>query len=168
MSNLKDTAMALAITATIADAAKEHKDYLRDQLIAQLDELGADATSAELDGEKVAKVSRVAGKPKAYITAEHELVWYVEANYKEQTYTKVREAFWTHLQSLLVPTEDGQAINSETGEIVPGVRFKMSTPYVSTRFEKQGREAILEALRNGRLALDLTEAPNQLTEGTDK
>lgn len=165
MSRIKDIALELAMTTAIADAAKDHKDYLRDELLEAMKEIGADATSADLNGEKIAKITTVNPSAKPYIVAEHELVWYVDANFKDQTYTKVREAFWSTWSKTLVPTEDGQAVNPETGEIVAGVRFKQATPYVSTRFDKNGREAIIDGIRKGMLIVDLTER-KQLTEGT--
>lgn len=165
MANLKEIALELAITATIADAAKTHKDYLRDELAQALDEIGAEATRAELNGEKIAKVSMVSPSAKPYVANEQSFIAYVEANFPQEIVQKVRESFWTAFQARLVPTDDGRAIDKETGELVDGLSFRQSTPYVSTRFEKEGRDKILDAIRNGRLSLDLTER-KQLTEGT--
>lgn len=158
-NNPKDAALALAIVATIADAAKEHKDFLRARLAELFEDIGADSTKAELDGEKIAKVALVSPEPKATIVDERAFIEYVGENFPTEIVSKVRESFWAAYSKHLECSEDGKAFDPNTGEVVAGVEFRKASPYVSTRFEKQGREAILNALRNGSLALDLTTSP---------
>jgi hypothetical protein len=156
MSNPKDLALALAITATIADAAKDHKDYLRAQLVDTFNDIGAEATSADLDGERIAKVALVQPADKPYVADERAFVEYVEAHYPDDIIKTVRESMKKVILDRLVAAPDGRAVDKESGEVIDGIRFRPSTPYVTTRFDKGGREAILDALRNGKVALDLT------------
>jgi hypothetical protein len=71
----------------------------------------------------------------------------------------VRDSYKRVLLEPLAPTSDGLAVDPETGELVPGVSFRQSSPYVSTRFDKGGRESVIDALRAGSVALDLAAAP---------
>jgi hypothetical protein len=164
MSNPKDLALELALTATIADAASEHKDYLRGQLAETFGEIGADSTRVELDGERIAKVALVTPADKPYIDDEAAFIAYAEANLPDAIVKKVRESVQKAILEKCAPTPDGRAVDKTSGEIVDGVRFRKATPYVSTRFEKEGRALLLAALRSGALTFNPVTTP-QLPEG---
>lgn len=157
--NPRELALALAVTTVIADAAKERKDQLRAQLQDALDTLGADAVRAELpDGTRVARTAMVVPAATATVTDEDMFVKHVSvaSPHNVQTLVLVREAYRKLLLERLVPGPDGQAVDPDTGELVPGVAFRERAPYVSTRFDKGGRDAVVDALRSGTVALDLT------------
>lgn len=166
MSNPRETALALAVVTTIADAAKERKDQLRFQLLEELNAAGADAVRADIDGERIARTSLIMPKTKLGVADEEAFTKWVQENYPTEvvTTTTVRPAFKEYfLQGLQINGND--AIDTKTGEVVPGLRASQGNPYVSTKFESDGRARILDALRNQELSIDLTAPTPALTAG---
>jgi hypothetical protein len=158
--NLRDIARALAVTTVIADAAKERKDELRAMLVDALGDVGADATSAQLpDGTAIGKASLAGGKPRAHVTNEDTLTAWVADNAPTEVVWRVRDAYRKALLDRLAPGPDGTAVDTTTGEVVPGVTFTTANPYVSMRFAPDGRAAVMDALRSGVIALDITPTP---------
>lgn len=146
----RDLAAALALTTVIADAAKARKDEIRQRLADSLDDVGADSVRAELpDGTRVSKSTLITPNPKPVVSDEAALAAWVEAFRPDEIVKTVRESYRRVLLDGLASTPDGTAIDPETGEVVPGVRFATGATYVSTRFEKEGREAIVAAIRDG-------------------
>ena len=157
MSGLPELTRALAVVSVIADAAKTRKDELRAEILGIMQELGAASANATLpDGTAVGKASTVEGKPKPVVISEDLLAEYVQQDSPSEVVVRVREAYRRALLDRLVPGPEGDAVDPETGVIVPGIRFGEGTPYVSMRFAKDGRENVLEALRQGQVALDIT------------
>lgn len=146
----RDLAAALALTTVIADAAKARKDEIRAALSAALDDVGADSVRAELpDGTRVSKSSLIAPSPKASVDDEAAFATWVETSRPDEIIKTVRESYKRVILDGLVPTPYGTAIDPETGEVVPGVRFRTGATYISTRFERDGRDAIVAAIRDG-------------------
>jgi hypothetical protein len=153
----RDIAQALAVTTVIADAAKERKDELRALLLEALDDMGADSAKAELpDGTSLGKASLAGGKPRATVSNEDVLTAWVSDNAPTEIVWRVREAYRKALLDRLEPGPDGAAVDPATGEIVPGVTFTPTSAYVSMRFDRDGRAAVIDALRSGAVALDIT------------
>jgi hypothetical protein len=162
----REIARALAVTSVIADAAKARKDELRADLADALDALGADSAKADLpDGTTVAKASLIAGKARASVIDEDALTGWVAESAPTEVVFRVRESYRKHLLDRLEPGPDGTAVDPTTGEIVPGVRYSTSTPYVSLRFDRDGRDAVIDALRQGAVSLDLTAPTPALPTG---
>lgn len=152
----RELALRLAVISVVADRAKEIKDGLRAEVLASLDEIGADSASATLpDGTKVAKVGIVAPKPRVRVLNEQAYTDHVAQEHPDEIVRSVRESFSRHYLETLLPTDDGQAVDPRTGAIVPGVVFTEATPYPSLRFEKTGRDEVIHALSEGLLTLDL-------------
>lgn len=152
----RDLATALAAATVVADLASEMKEWLRTELAERLDDVGADSVRAELpDGTRVAKCSIVAPAPKASVTDTDALARYLATDHATEVVTTVsiREAFLKQYLTTLKPTADGHAVDPDTGEIIPGITFRSSSPYVSTRFDKEGRDAMATALRDGVVSL---------------
>jgi hypothetical protein len=146
----RDLAAALALTTVIADAAKTRKDEIRAALAAALDDVGADSVRAELpDGTRVSKSTLIAPNPKPVVSDEAAFAAWVEGFRPDEIVKTVRESYKRVVLERLASTPDGTAIDPETGEVVPGVRFTTGATYVSTRFEKDGRDAIVTAIREG-------------------
>lgn len=166
--NPREIARALAVTAVIADAAKARKDELRADLAHALDALGADSAKADLpDGTNVAKASLVAGKPRAAVVDEDAMTGWVAENHPTEVVFRVRDTYRKVVLDRLIPGPDGAAVDPYTGEIVPGVRFSNPAPYVSLRFDRDGRDHVIDALRQGAVSLDLTAPHPALPEGTN-
>lgn len=158
--NPREIARALAVTTVIADAAKERKDQLRADLLDALDALGADSAKAELpDGTPVGKASLAGGKARAVVSDEDALTGWVADNAPTEVVWRIREAYRKALLDRLEPGPEGVAVDPATGEIVPGVRFTPTSPYVSMRFDRDGRASVIHALRSGAVALDITHTP---------
>lgn len=156
----REIARALAVTSVIADAAKERKDQLREALRDALDDLGADSAKAELpDGTPIGKAALAGGKARAVVSNEDALTGWVAENAPTEVVFRVREAYRKALLDRLEPGPEGCAVDPATGEIVPGVTFTATAPYVSMRFDRDGRAAVIDALRSGAVALDITHTP---------
>lgn len=146
----RDLAAALAVTTVIADAAKARKDEIRAALAAALDDVGADSVRAELpDGARVAKSTLITPNPKPAVFDEAALAAWVETFRPDEIIRTVRDSYKRVILERLASTPDGTAIDPDTGEVVPGVRFTTGATYISTRFEKDGRDAIVAAIRDG-------------------
>jgi hypothetical protein len=162
MPTLKELAMELAIATLVADVIKERRDMLRESVQALLLETGSDSTRATIANEigetRIAKVSLVSSTPKAYVLDEQAFLQMVKQDYPTEIVETVRDNFKTILLAQAMPTPDGQAVNTETGAIMDGIGFKSGNPYVSTRFDKDGRMELARAIANG----DVTAALPQL------
>lgn len=168
MTNPRETALALAVVTTIADAASERKDQLRAQLLHELNTIGADAVRAEFDGERIARTTLIAPQAKVSVADEDGFTQWVAANYPTEviTTTSVRSAFKEFFLKGLEIVGD-QIVDPKTGEVVPGVKARQGSPYVSTKFESDGRAKILEAISNRSLTLDLTAETPALPAGNE-
>lgn len=156
--SLRDLATQLAVLTVVEDAVKERKDALRAAVRDALDEAGADATRAELNDERIAKISLVAPQLKAIVGDENAFIAWVEENYPHEVITtkSVRSSFKEAILKKFVINGE-EVINHETGEVVPGMKTARGSSYVSTRFESEGRAKVLDALRSGSLQLDINE-----------
>lgn len=160
MTTPRDLALALAAVSVIADAAKERKDQLREELRDALDALGADSAGALLpDGTIVGKASLTLPKAKATVTDESAFTGHVASSHPTEVVMRVRESFQRGYLDTLIPGPDGTAVDPSTGEVVPGVRFGDRAAFVSMRFASDGRRAVTDAIRTGTVTLDLTATP---------
>jgi hypothetical protein len=148
--NLRELAFQLSAITLIADAAKEAKDRLRREFAAALEEVGADAAKAVLEGEEIAKVSLVQPKNSAEVISEKALVEWVKSNWEYEIVESVRDSFRKHILDS-VENVDGKAIYPRTGEVLEFIHFNTRDPYIATRFKDGGREALLGAFRAGSL-----------------
>ncbi len=148
--NLRELAFQLSAITLIADAAKEAKDRLRREFAAALDEVGADAAKAVLEGEEIAKVSLIHPKTSAEVLNDKAFVDWVRSNWEYEIIETVRDSFKKHILES-VANVDGKAIYPRTGEVLEFISFNSRDPYISTRFKDGGRAALLEAFRAGAL-----------------
>ena len=149
----RELALALAVSTVISDYASDQKDALRSELLLTLNELGADSATAELNGTRVAKSAIVAPSRKAVVSAPATFLAWVVENYPEEVLQSVRDTFQKWVLEKAVEADEDIAVHPETGEMIPGVRFVAKSSYISTRFEKGGREAVVDALRDGRISI---------------
>ena len=164
MSTPRQLAIELAIISVVMDRAKEIKDELRAQLLETLETVGADSAAAQLpDGTKIAKVGIVASKDKPSILNEQAFTAHVEKERPDEIVKRIREGFKKAYLETLRPTDEGEAFDPATGEIVPGVIFSQSTAYPTLRFEKEGRAIIISQLSSGELSLQLTPTTREIT-----
>jgi hypothetical protein len=150
--SLRDLALEIAAVTTMVDHLTIMKDELRDSFQRTAAELGADASKAMWEGKEIAKISLINPKPKPYIIDEKAFITFVKLFHADEIVESVRESFKKVFLDRIVPHEDG-AIDPETGELFDFVEFREGKPYISTRFQPEGRTRILEAIENRNLPL---------------
>jgi hypothetical protein len=150
---MKELAMNLAIATLMEDIVKEHRQNLRDQMVAELREIGADSVKVKFGEEGIGKVSLVEPKSKPFIQNETAFLNWVISSHPTEVVQMVRESFKDHVLKNVTFTDDGTAI-LDSGEIVEGVSHRPSSGYVSMRFEKTGRRSLTEKLSVGTLTFN--------------
>lgn len=161
---MKELAMSLAIATLMEDIVKEHRQTLKDEMISELREIGADSVKVKFGEEGIGKVSLVEPKSKPFIQNETAFLNWVIANHPTEVVQMVRESFKDHILKNVAFTDDGTAI-LDSGEIVEGVSHRPSTSYLSMRFEKTGRKSLIDKLSNGTLTYN---PPMQIGEATNE
>ena len=152
--NLRDLAFEIAAITTLVDYLDGKKDELRAQFAIAAAEAGADASKAMLEGQEIAKISVVSPKAKPQIIDEIRFFNHIKTFQPHEIHEVVRESFRKVWLERLCPHEDG-AIDPWSGEIVDFVQFGQSKGYISTRFQPEGREKIINAFRDHKVALAL-------------
>jgi hypothetical protein len=169
MSTLKDLAIQLATTNLVADLVAEHKDQLREQMANAFNELGSDSVKVQIGDEKIGKVTLIEPKAKAIIDSEIALIFWVQENHKSEMVNEIRPSFKKYILDNVEILDDGTAVLITTGEIVPGITGRKTAPYVSTRFDTDGREKLGRALQTGEVGFALPTINNgEITGGNDE
>lgn len=149
-------ALRCAALKTLADDVGEaltaSKTALKDGMAA----VGADRVTARLpDGTKVASLPLAGGESRARVTGAAAFLAWVTANRPDMLDTVVRPAY---VKAVLDQANTaGAAVDTGSGEVIPGVTFEPTTQYVAVSFAKGtqpgdgGREAIRAAWRTGEL-----------------
>ncbi len=151
MSGLGDDALRTAVLKTLSDDIGDTitggKAGLRDAMT----EAGAEKAPARLpDGTKVASVLLVGGEPAPRITDPAAFEAWVRQNRPDETEVIVRESYRKAV--LEDARKAGRAVDRATGDIVPGISFERTTPYLRVVFttgDTGGRELIRRAWRDG-------------------
>jgi hypothetical protein len=139
---LRDDAMMLGALSAFVAAAKDEIDRLKAKVQDELEESGADGAPIRLpDGDKIGKISLAfrGSESLATVTDEAAFTQWVERTYPTEvvTTTRVLGAFQSLLLNRLEDDGDGNAIDTTSGELVPGVAWatKQQTSYLTTRFD---------------------------------
>ena len=149
--NLKEIASELAALTVIKDAVSEATNYLRELAKDELTEVGADMTKAVIDNQEVAKITLVSRDVAFVINNETAFLHWVEENFSTEIEPKVRDSFRKRFTETLAMTPDSKIFSTLSGEILEFMSVETKAPYVSTRFAPEGREIVLEAMREHRL-----------------
>jgi hypothetical protein len=168
MGNLRELAIELAITNLVSDLVAEHKDHLRANMANEFKELGSDSVKVTIGDEKIGKVSLVEPKIKTTVSDEHLFTKWVETEHATEIVKSVRESFKKYVLDNVEILDDGSAVFTKTGEIVPGITGRIGAPYVSTRFDTDGRDRLGRALRNGEVTFALPTITTNEIEGNDE
>jgi hypothetical protein len=161
MANLKEMALELAVVNLVADLVAEHKDFLRQEMALLFHLQGSDSVKVQIENDKIGKTSLVEPKLKAYVADENAFFTWVAENHKDDIVAVVRESFKKYVLDNTEILDDGSAVLKTTGEIVDGIKGRMGTPYVSTRFDAEGKEKLRQALANGSVSYSLPNNHNQ-------
>lgn len=145
MSKLKTQATRVAVLKTLADKVAEVDKQARAELLATMQEIGAEKVTAELpDGTGVASVSLAGGKgARAAVVDDRAFLAWVKANHPTEIEERVSDAFKKRFLDEL----------AQNGEEVPGVELGTARPYLSNRFKTGGKDAIAAAWAEGTLQL---------------
>lgn len=142
--SIKETSLKLAAVSLIADEAKKAKDRLREELLAQMDQIGADRIKAELGDETVAYVTTSKPKFKWIIANERKFAQWVMDNIPEEIVPTVRESSREAILSKFNYVDD--LVIDPNGEPVDWLVGSESEPYLVTKFHGDGREKLREAI----------------------
>lgn len=153
MSGFAAAALRAAILKTVADDVEAvlapGKDAVRDEMV----DAGVEKIGATLpDGTKVASLSLCGGESAPRVTDPAAFQAWVEANRPGEIVSSVRESY---VKAVLDEAKKaGRAVDRASGEVIPGITFGPTTPYVRltfTRGDLDGRELIRRAHRRGDL-----------------
>lgn len=152
--NLRDLAFEIAAMTTIVDYLDGKKDELRAQFAIAAAEAGSDASKAILFGEEIAKISVVSPKPKAQVVNERAFLTHVKTFHPTEIEETIRDGYRKLFMERLLPHDDG-ALDPDTGEVFDFIQFGESKGYISTRFQPEGRNKIIDAFKEHKVALQL-------------
>jgi hypothetical protein len=156
---IKDLSLKLAAISLLADQAKRLKDELRADLQAQMNELGADRVKAELGGETIAYIMTSKPKFKWVIKSDRKFIEWVKANIPSEIVESVRDS---SVDAILSKFEldyhnDQWRIIDPNGELIDWLEPTQSEPYLTTKFNPDGKEKLREAIvgLNGSQEIDV-------------
>lgn len=167
MASLKDLAVELAIANLVSDVVAERKDALRQEMADKFAELGSDSVKVTIDDDRIGKVSLVEPKIKPIVESDVEFTKWVDAHHPNDIVKTVRESFKKWVLDNVEILDDGTAVMKTTGEIVPGITGRKTTPYVSTRFESDGREKLGRAISAGKVAVALPMPSKEIEDSNE-
>lgn len=155
MSDARLAATRAALGKFFEDRLKEARRILNAEVMDALD--AGDRKGAVLDdGTDVGTVSVTKGRTSLQITDSAAFMEWVRENSPHNLFTpepveQVRPAF---TKALIAGAKviDGLIVDTETGEVVPGLAQKTGDPYVSVKISDDQLDAIYAALADGRLA----------------
>lgn len=171
--SLQDAAARVAILTALRDAIADELTGAKDELAAGLGalhkEFGTDRVSAQIpDGAKVGTITWISPGTRFRVKDEAAFAEWVLANHPTEVRTvlQVRPVWQTvYLKDGLV-AQGADAVDRETGEVVPGVEAFESAPYPRLNFSTAGRGDIAQAWRSGKITTRfLAVLPPSPTEG---
>ena len=155
----KDRATRVAVLTALRDAIDTALQNDRDDLTENLKELnntfGVKVIEVELpSAEKVGTASLSVSEPKPFVNNEKQFLDWVAANHPTEMIRAVRPSFQKALFSAIDTSNADEAVNSLTGEVIPGVLVSLGgVERMTLRFNKQGRDLIAAAFTRGELEM---------------
>lgn len=142
--SIKELGLKLAAVSLIADEAKRTKDRLRAELQAEMDAIGADRIKAELGDEVVAYVTTTKPKFKWVIKSDRKFVEWVRDNCPGELIETVRESSIDTILSKF--NLDDEVVIDPNGEVVDWLEGSIADPYLTTKFQADGRVKLRDAM----------------------
>jgi len=168
MTGIGDAALNAAVLKTLADEVETALTAAKQSVMGGLAGSGTDRAVAVLpDGTKVASLPLAGGETKARVADPGALLAWMEANRPGEIVKTVRPD--TVKAILAAANKEGRAVDTATGQVIPGIEFAPTTPYVSVTFSRGrspgegGRDVIKRAWQAGEL--DLRDMLLALPEG---
>lgn len=164
------SANSLKEVARLALAAKVIGDYVKSQAIdakalaaVLMDEVGADRVRiTHDDGEDLGTLAFTKGATQARVSDGDALLEWVQLRHPERVKvvtTTVIDPEWLN-RTLSTAKQLGDPVDTETGEVIPGITIEQGPPHLTTRSTPAARER-MEALLQSSGALALTFQPTQ-------
>ena len=152
---IKDLSLKLAAISLLADQAKRLKDELRAELQTEMNAIGADRVKAELGDEVVAYITTTKPKFKWVIKSDRKFVEWVKANVPAEIVETVRDSSIDAILDKFNYVDD--VVIDPNGEVVEWLIGDETQPYLTTKFHKDGREKLREAIigLNGSQEIDV-------------
>lgn len=155
-TSLPRDALGAAVLKTLAEEVKAAADGGKNSLLGIMGELKIKSLVAELpDGTQVATVTRAGGGTRPKVKDPDKFRAWVAGSHPDEIVTTVRDTYARALLDSIAGT--GNAVDPDTGEVVPGVEFESGNPYLLITFAKGetgGQELIRRAWRTGQISLD--------------
>lgn len=142
--SIKELGLKLAAVSLIADEAKRTKDRLRAELQAEMDAIGADRIKAELGDDVVAYVTTTKPKFKWNVQNERKFVQWVKDNCPGELIESVRESSRETILNKFHFNDD--VVIDPNGEVVEWLVGELADPYLTTKFQADGRVKLRDAL----------------------
>lgn len=142
--SIKELSLKLAAVSLIADEAKRTKDHLRAELKSEMDAIGADRVKAELGDDVVAYVMTTKPKFKWEVVSEQAFVRWVKENHPTEIVETIRESFREVILDKF-NYQDDVAIDPN-GEVVDWLVGSIADPYLTTKFQADGRDRLKDAI----------------------
>lgn len=149
---MKDIAKRVVAAKLVGDEIKNIEKAAKGELLEQMSDLGVRSLDVEVDDVKLAVISKTAGKLSAKVTDEAALLKWVKANRPDQLRQVVEDAYVKALLKSAV--ENGDAVDEETGELIPGIEVAQGTAFLSARPTAEAKDRMRELL-NGSGLLEL-------------
>jgi hypothetical protein len=165
---IRDDALHAAVLTALRDFVGKEVSASRSVIDAALrdlnDTVGVRSLDVKLDdGTKVAAFTLSEPKVTTALVDDRAFTAYVTEHYPDEMVSSVRPSFTEALLARVEFDDDGHAIDTTTGEIIPGVGTRQGKPTVSLRYADDGRDEIAARWRTGSLPMTLLPA---LDEGT--
>lgn len=159
--NVSEPALQAAVLKVLLDEISARMTAVKAQAEAAFKAAEATQAVPQLpDGTKIATVTYTGGGGfSAYVASENELMAWVLKEHPGEVELVIRDGYRKTL--LDAAKKAGQPVDPATGETVPGIAVKPSTPYVSIRFKAGAKEAVAAAWRDGQLpGVDIVAPPS--------
>lgn len=153
MSDMKALARTAMASKMLADAARDEGAEAREALVARMTDVGSERMRVKGDDDvDYGTLVMVPGSRRAQVADDKAFVDWVAKRYPDEMVLLVRPAFRDRL--LATATRLGDPVDSETGEVIPGVEISQGDPYLTVRPSAVAKERMRSALAaNGLLAL---------------
>lgn len=140
MSDLSDAAARVAIVAALRAKVAEAYDKSRDEMSDQMDP--GSRWPANLGGGALGDVIMTRGATRAKVTDEDTFTRWVAENHPTEIVQSVRPAY---LSKVLADAKRfGAAVDSTSGEFIPGVEMETGKSYVTVKLAEDASQVIAD------------------------
>ena len=157
MRTNQDRARVVMAAKIVTDHVKALSEMDRKELFDAL--AAADSTGMKVktdNGIELGTISHVPDRPNAKVVDDKAFTAWVKANRPDQIREVVDKPYKDAI--LKAATQEGVAVDAETGEVIPGIELRTSSGYISVRENDAGKNLAKALLLRGGL-LQLGQAP---------